>query len=185
MDLVSVLDIKAVVVDAAGKQLHTTPVSVDFGSFELETAATAAECARALCKKAKEKFRATVQAVTQAQSVLVNGLPDQQQMTVDEMFDLTVGRAVSMLVRSIRLSGKPDSVSVPGLRSKGTTAIVTCKVWSAESTSLSTKTRGPGACPLSMKVFFSINISLHHGQRAPDRTHAFEYEVYRTYSFKE
>jgi hypothetical protein len=151
VDLVAVLAIKAVVVDDAGKQQSTDAISVSFADFEMKTKTTAPQLAQCLCETLRPKFVSSIMPLTQVQSLHVKGILS-EKMSPGEAFDITVGRALGLVVRAIRLHGEPGAVAVPGLQVKNDTAVVTLFTSSLAESGTCKMARGKGSSMLTAKV---------------------------------
>jgi hypothetical protein len=151
VDLVAVLAIKAVVVGDAGKQLSTAPISVNFSEFEMKTKSTAPELAESLRDKLRPKFVSSIVSVTQVQTLHVKGI-ESEKMSPGEAFDVTIGRALGLIVRAIRIEGEPVAVTVPGLQVKGDTAFVTLRPSTNVESGTCKLSRGKGSRALTIKV---------------------------------
>jgi hypothetical protein len=151
VDLMAVLAIKAVVVDDAGKQHSTEAISVSFTDFEMKTKTTAPQLAQSLCEKLRPKFVSSILPLTQVQSLHVKGIAS-QKMSPGEAFDVTIGRALGLVVRAIRILGEPGAVAVPGLQVKNDTAFITLFSSTVADSGTGKMARSKGSSVLTAKV---------------------------------
>jgi hypothetical protein len=152
IDLLEVEYIQAVFIDKDGQQKHSDHISANFSIMALQTKATAASAVSNLAVSLLPRFEAAVQKLTPDASFQVNGILDQRNMTVREVFDVTFEKAIGLCAVNI-LRNKPAAevcqVAVSGVQLKHNTAVV--KLMSVDRDTRQ-KAKGTGQQPLCGQV---------------------------------
>lgn len=161
IDFVQVSALQAVFVDN-GKQKCGTAVSIDAASLVMEGPSTAQEAGRKLKQKAKVAFEASVRAITKQPTFAVKGLPD-EYVPLEDVFDLTAGRAISLCVSRILAHGAPGQVPTQGLHLKNTTACIYLRT--PGKTTKQNTARGPSVGAFTEQVrAFDVLLKLHRSR---------------------
>lgn len=127
VDLGTVAYVRPVFIDLRAKQHPGNHVSIDFVSFELETAGSIVAAAKSIIDEASTRFHDSVTALTQEGHLLVKGRQD-ARVDVQQIFKLTIAQAIAQCVRNIKKDGALGLLPARGFHVKGETATVTLAI---------------------------------------------------------